>query len=62
MLLLFYSLLYLLVQIWKKNNKKKKNNMKEFISQTRANENGDYTITYIDFNDVLVTVHMNLFI
>jgi hypothetical protein len=36
--------------------------MKEFISQTRANENGDYTITYIDFNDVLVTVHMNLFI
>jgi hypothetical protein len=35
--------------------------MKEFISQTRANENGDYTITYINFDDVLVTVHLNLF-
>ena len=35
--------------------------MKKFISQTAADDNGDYTITYIDYNDVLVTKKMNLF-
>lgn len=35
--------------------------MKKFISQTAANDNGDYTITYIDHNNVLVTKNMNLF-
>lgn len=35
--------------------------MKQFISQTQADDNGDYTITYIDNNDVLITKSMNLF-
>jgi len=35
--------------------------MKKFISQTQADSNGDYTITYIDNNDVLITKRMNLF-
>lgn len=35
--------------------------MKKFISQTAADNNGDYTITYIDHNDVLITKNMNLF-
>ena len=35
--------------------------MKKFISQTPADSNGDYTITYIDNNDVLITRNMNLF-
>jgi hypothetical protein len=35
--------------------------MKKFISQTAVDSNGDYTITYIDYNDVLVTKNMNLF-
>ena len=35
--------------------------MKQFISQTQANDNGDYTITYIDYNNVLITKNMNLF-
>ena len=37
------------------------NIMKKFISQTAVNDNGDYTITYIDYNDVLVTRSINLF-
>jgi hypothetical protein len=35
--------------------------MKQFVSQTQADDNGNYTITYIDHNDVLVTKNMNLF-
>jgi hypothetical protein len=35
--------------------------MKRFISQTQADDNGNYTITYIDNNDVLITKNMNLF-
>lgn len=35
--------------------------MKKFISQTQANDNGDYTITFIDHNDVLITKSMNIF-
>lgn len=35
--------------------------MKKFIGQTAADSNGDYTITYIDYNDVLITRSMNLF-
>ena len=39
----------------------KLNTMKKFISQTAADDNGNYTITYIDHNDVLITKHMNLY-
>jgi hypothetical protein len=35
--------------------------MKQFVSQTQADDNGNYTITYIDHNDVLITKNMNLF-
>jgi len=35
--------------------------MKEFISQTSANEDGDYTITYIDLEGNQVTKAMNIF-
>ena len=35
--------------------------MKQFVSQTQADDNGNYTITYIDHNNVLVTKNMNLF-
>ena len=35
--------------------------MKKFISQTPADSNGNYTITFINHDDVLVTKNMNLF-
>jgi hypothetical protein len=35
--------------------------MKKFIGQTIADEKGNYTITYIDHNDVLITKDMNLY-
>jgi hypothetical protein len=35
--------------------------MKNFISQTPADSNGDYTITYIDIEGKLVVKAMNLF-
>ena len=35
--------------------------MKQFISQTSANEDGDYTITYINLEGKQVTKAMNLF-
>lgn len=44
-----------------KNNNKTYSIMKKFISQTQADDNGDYTITYIDYNNVLITKNMNLF-
>jgi hypothetical protein len=51
---------------YKNNVKNKKTTntysiMKKFISQTPTDSNGDYTITYIDNNDVLITRNMNLF-
>ncbi len=35
--------------------------MKKFISQTGVDSNGDYTITYIDHNNDLITKSINLF-
>lgn len=36
--------------------------MKKFISQTQVDDNGYYTITYIDYNNILITKSMNIFI
>lgn len=54
--------IYQLLKVLGVKHKQKTNKqMKKFISQTAADDNGNYTITYIDHNDLLITKTMNLF-